>query len=168
MRIILSPEDVNLYLSEMLNQAGMTIDGTIEWTWDEDVGPSAVVTLGAPKPVPAAVPQPFVEPPKPRVDKVTVKLPSRPVEELEELEELTRANIGDLPEGNTEMPKTKKKTRGPGKKTLTKPSSQLNVTPRVRAYQEEVAKNAKLLIHPLTGDVVNGSAASSTEYPAKE
>jgi hypothetical protein len=155
-RIILSPEDVNVYLSQMLEQAGMTVDGTIEWTWNDD-GPSAIVTLGAPKAV--ALP----EPPKPRVEKVTVKLPSR---QPEEPEELTIANAGDPPE--EEMPKTKKKTRGPGKKTIKTDTKQLNITPRVRAYQEEVARNAKLLVHPITGAVVNNGANESSEFPKKD
>lgn len=164
MKVTLSSTDVNVYLQQMLEMNGMSIKGEITWEWSEEEGPSAVIEIGAPKKK-AFEPEQQLPPslPKPRIDKVTVKLPSR---QPEELEELTIANAGDPLE--EEMPKTKKKTRGPGKKTIKTDAKQLNITPRVRAYQEEVARNAKLLVHPITGAVVNNGANESSEFPKKD
>jgi hypothetical protein len=177
MKILLSSADVNVYLSRMLEQDGLSVEGDITWSWDEDEGPSAVVTLGAPRAAPSPVTNTLPQPaPKPRVEPVTVKFPTKDDthEALNKLTEMSQElGLYDDLKPEPEMPKAKKKTRGPGKKIRTDAkvppvdADGNNVLPRVRAYQEEVEKNSGFLRHPITGDIVNTGAIRkpSTTYP---
>lgn len=178
MKITLSPNDVNIYLQRMLEQSGLAVDGEISWDWTEGEGPSAIIELGEPPPLKeqAAIPPSPQPPSKPRIEKVTVKFPTKSDQD-EALNKLTEMSqelglYDDLPK-ETEMPKKNKKTRGPGKKNRVDAKippegvDNNNVTARVRAYQEEVEKNSGFLRNPLTGDIVNTSVIRkpSTTYP---